>query len=109
MTDYKEKLDDLQRAARRKAHELDEKLNVTGTVKDTARVAGDAARRGRRLTKPSAARKMPARSFATPPGPPARRLKRLLTKRLVMRTRRRSWLAQACELPELLPPRPLGS
>ena len=46
MTDYKEKFDDLQRAARRKAHELDEKLNVTGTVKDTARVAGDAARRG---------------------------------------------------------------
>jgi hypothetical protein len=48
MTDYKEKLDDLQRAARRKAQELDEKLNVTGTVKDTARVAGDAARRGAR-------------------------------------------------------------
>jgi ElaB/YqjD/DUF883 family membrane-anchored ribosome-binding protein len=48
MTDYKEKFDDLQRAARRKAQELDEKLNVTGTVKDTARVAGDAARRGAR-------------------------------------------------------------
>ena len=46
MTDYKEKLDDLHRAARRKARELDEKLNVTGRVEDTARVAGDAARRG---------------------------------------------------------------
>lgn len=46
MTDYKEKLDDLHRAAKRKARELDEKLNVTGMVEDTARVAGDAARRG---------------------------------------------------------------
>ncbi|MDX6530099.1 MAG: hypothetical protein QOH41_2389 [Blastocatellia bacterium] len=46
MTDYKEKFDDLHRAARRKARELDEKLNVTGMVEDTARVAGDAARRG---------------------------------------------------------------
>src|SRR5438094_8711300 len=46
MTDYKEKFDDLHRAARRKARELDEKLNVTGRVEDTARVAGDAARRG---------------------------------------------------------------
>jgi hypothetical protein len=46
MTDYKEKLDDLHRAAKRKAKELDEKLNVTGMVEDTARVAGDAARRG---------------------------------------------------------------
>jgi hypothetical protein len=48
MTDYKEKFDDLHRAARRKARELDEKLNVTGIVEDTARVAGDAARRGAR-------------------------------------------------------------
>jgi hypothetical protein len=46
MTDYKEKFDDLHRAAKRKAKELDEKLNVTGIVEDTARVAGDAARRG---------------------------------------------------------------
>lgn len=46
MTDYKEKFDDLQRAARRKARELDEKLGVSGMVEDTARVAGDAARRG---------------------------------------------------------------
>jgi len=33
MTDYKEKLDDLHRAAKRKARELDEKLNVTGMSK----------------------------------------------------------------------------
>jgi len=46
MTDYKEKFDDLHRAARRKAQELDEKLGVKGIVEDTARVAGDAARRG---------------------------------------------------------------
>ena len=49
MTDYKEKLDDLQRAARRKARELDEKLGVSNLVGDTARVAGDAAKRGARL------------------------------------------------------------
>src|SRR5258706_9395836 len=48
MADYKEKLEDLHRAAKRKARELDEKLNVTGIVADTARVAGDAARRGAR-------------------------------------------------------------
>ena len=46
MADYKEKFDDLHRAARRKAQELDEKLGVSGIVEDTARVAGDAARRG---------------------------------------------------------------
>ena len=46
MADYKEKLDDLHRAAKRKAQELDEKLGVSGMVGDTARVAGDAARRG---------------------------------------------------------------
>ena len=48
MTDYKEKLDNLQRAARQKARELDEKFGVSGMVEDTARVAGDAARRGAR-------------------------------------------------------------
>ena len=46
MTDYKEKLDGLHQAAKRKARELDEKLNVTGMVEDTARAAGEAARRG---------------------------------------------------------------
>jgi ElaB/YqjD/DUF883 family membrane-anchored ribosome-binding protein len=46
MADYKEKFDDLHRAAKRKAQELDEKLGVSGIVEDTARVAGDAAKRG---------------------------------------------------------------
>ena len=46
MTDYKEKFDDLHRAARRKARELDEKLGMKGIVEDTARIAGEAARRG---------------------------------------------------------------
>lgn len=46
MADYKEKFDDLHRAAKRKAQELDDKLGVSGIVEDTARVAGDAARRG---------------------------------------------------------------
>jgi hypothetical protein len=46
MSDYKGKFDDFQRAAKKKARELDEKLNVSGIVEDTARVAGDAARRG---------------------------------------------------------------
>src|SRR5207245_6840249 len=46
MSDYKEKFDDLSRAAKAKAKELDEKLGVSGIMEDTARVAGDAARRG---------------------------------------------------------------
>jgi len=46
MAYYKEKLDDLHRAAKRKARELDEKLGVKGIVEDGARIAGDAARRG---------------------------------------------------------------
>src|SRR5215510_4552335 len=46
MSDYKEKFDDLHRAARRKARELDKKLNVSGIAGETARVAGEAARRG---------------------------------------------------------------
>jgi hypothetical protein len=46
MTDYKEKLDDLHRTAKRKARELDEKLGVSAIVEDTARVAGDAAKLG---------------------------------------------------------------
>jgi len=48
MSDYKEKFDDLHRAAKRKARELDEKLGMGGIVEDTARAAGDAARRGAR-------------------------------------------------------------
>ena len=46
MADYKEKFDDLHRAAKRKARELDEKLGVSGMVEDASRVAGDAARKG---------------------------------------------------------------
>src|SRR5712691_7874077 len=46
MADYKEKFDDLHRAAKRKAREIDEKLGVKGIVEDTARVAGDAAKLG---------------------------------------------------------------
>ncbi len=46
MADYKEKFDDLHRAARRKARELDEKLGVKGIVEDGTRIAADAARRG---------------------------------------------------------------
>ena len=46
MADYKEKFDDLHRAAKRKARELDEKLGVKGIVEEGARVAGNAAKRG---------------------------------------------------------------
>ena len=46
MADYKEKFDDLHRAAQRKAREIDEKFGVKGFVEDTARVAGDAAKLG---------------------------------------------------------------
>ena len=48
MADYKEKLDDLHRAAKRKARELDEKLDLKGKVEEGARVAGEAARVGAR-------------------------------------------------------------
>ena len=46
MADYKGKLDDWQRAARRKAREIDEKLDLKGIVEEGARAAGDVARRG---------------------------------------------------------------
>jgi hypothetical protein len=46
MADYKKGFDDLHRAAKRKARELDEKLDLKGMVEEGARVAGDAARRG---------------------------------------------------------------
>jgi hypothetical protein len=54
MVDYKEKLDDLQRAAKRKARELDERFGVSDKVEDSARVAGDAARRGAKSIAESA-------------------------------------------------------
>jgi hypothetical protein len=46
MADYKEKLDEWQQAARRKARELDEKFAISDLVGDSARAAGDAAKRG---------------------------------------------------------------
>src|ERR687886_1471879 len=46
MADYKDKLDEWQRAARRKARELDEKFGIKGRVEEGARVAQDAARKG---------------------------------------------------------------
>jgi len=46
MADYKEKIDEWQQAARRKARELDEKFSISDLVGEGARVAGDAAKRG---------------------------------------------------------------
>jgi hypothetical protein len=46
MADYRNKLDEWQRAARRKARELDEKYDIKGRVEEGARVAQDAARFG---------------------------------------------------------------
>jgi hypothetical protein len=46
MADYKEKLDELHQAARRKARELDEKYAIKDLVDEGARVAGEAAKRG---------------------------------------------------------------
>lgn len=46
MSDYRNKLDEWQRAARRKARELDEKYDIKGRVEESARVAQDAAKRG---------------------------------------------------------------
>jgi hypothetical protein len=46
MSDYKDKLDEWQRAARRKARELDEKYGIKERVEDGARAAQEAARLG---------------------------------------------------------------
>ncbi|HKP83858.1 MAG TPA: hypothetical protein VJT69_17720 [Pyrinomonadaceae bacterium] len=46
MADYKEKLDEWQQAARRKARELDEKYSISDLVGEGAKAASDAARRG---------------------------------------------------------------
>jgi len=46
MADYKEKLDEWQQAARRKARELDEKFAISDIVGEGARAAGEAAKRG---------------------------------------------------------------
>ena len=46
MADYKEKLDEWQQAARRKARELDEKYSISDLVGEGAKAASDAAKRG---------------------------------------------------------------
>ena len=46
MADYKEKIDEWQQAARRKARELDEKFAISDLVGEGARVAEKAAKRG---------------------------------------------------------------
>jgi hypothetical protein len=45
MADYKDKIDEWQQAARRKARELDEKFAISDLVNEGARVAGEAAKR----------------------------------------------------------------
>jgi hypothetical protein len=46
MADYREKLDEWQRAARRKARELDEKFDIRGRMEEGTRAAQDAVKRG---------------------------------------------------------------
>jgi hypothetical protein len=46
MADYREKFEEWQQTARRKARELDEKYSISDKVGEGARVAGEAARRG---------------------------------------------------------------
>lgn len=56
MSDYKEKFEEWQQAARRKARELDEKFSISDLVGDSAKVAGEAARRGAETMANSAER-----------------------------------------------------
>lgn len=56
MADYKDKLDEWQQAARRKARELDEKFAISDLVGESARLAGDAAKRGAETVANSAER-----------------------------------------------------
>ena len=56
MADYKEKLDEWQQAARRKARELDEKFSISDLVGEGARAAGEAAKRGAETMASSAER-----------------------------------------------------
>ena len=46
MADYKEKIEEWQRAAKRKARELDEKFAISELVEEGSRVAGETAKRG---------------------------------------------------------------
>ena len=46
MADYKDKFEEWQKAARRKAREFDEKYAISDLVGESARAAGEAAKRG---------------------------------------------------------------
>lgn len=59
MGDYKEKIEEWQRVARRKAREFDEKYAISDLVEEGSRVAGEAAKRGAE-TLASGAEKMRA-------------------------------------------------
>ena len=54
MADYKEKFDEWQQAARRKAREFDEKYAISDLVGESARAAGEAAKRGAETVATSA-------------------------------------------------------
>jgi len=56
MADYKDKIEEWQQAARRKARELDEKFAISDLVGEGARVAGEAAKRGAETMANSAER-----------------------------------------------------
>ena len=56
MADYKDKLDEWQKAARRKARELDEKYGIKNRVEESARVAQEAARKSAETVADSAER-----------------------------------------------------
>lgn len=56
MADYKEKLDEWQQAARRKARELDEKYSISDLVGEGAKAASEAAKRGAETMAGSAER-----------------------------------------------------
>ncbi|MBD0369418.1 MAG: hypothetical protein ICV60_01085 [Pyrinomonadaceae bacterium] len=56
MSDYKDKLDEWQRAARRKARELDEKYGIKDRLEDAADVAQGAARKGAERARTEAER-----------------------------------------------------
>src|SRR5262249_17146449 len=56
MADYKDKFDEWQQTARRKARELDEKFAISDIVEQGARAAGEAAKRGAESVASSAER-----------------------------------------------------
>ena len=57
MADYREKFDEWQQAARRKARELDEKFAISDIVGESARAAGEAAKRARQTRQHTADRR----------------------------------------------------